>query len=371
MWSPTGVTIAAPEPISLHIDASTHCQLKCPSCPTAKGMIKTDIGSGFLKPKHFEKLLEENPSVAHVELSNWGEIFLNPRLDQIAKIAFERNVALTASNGVNLNHAKPCALEAVVKYRVRHLTVSIDGASQETYEKYRIRGDFNRVIANIELINSYKREHKSDFPMLLWQFIAFGHSEHEIEDARALAKRLGMRFYVKLSWGDFSPVKNEELIRSVTKSGASSREDFLEKRGEQYIQKAICRQLWDQPQINFNGEMLGCCTNRWGSLGNAFDEGLMPTINGEKMRYAKQMVMGQGEPRSDIPCSQCHHYQSMRERNDFLRPSDLETPLVQGPIYKLARRFGRPFVRTMNRSRLLSNWVLKPLADTIMNRMIE
>jgi MoaA/NifB/PqqE/SkfB family radical SAM enzyme len=363
--------IGAPEPISLHVDASTHCQLRCPSCPTAKGMIKADIGSGFLRPENFEKLLDENPSVAHVELSNWGEVFLNPRLEEIARIAFERNVALTASNGVNLNHAKPRALEAVVKYRVRHLNVSIDGASQKTYEKYRVRGNFNRVIEHIELINAYKRKHKSEFPMLLWQFIAFGHNEKEIEEARALAKQLGMHFYVKLAWDDFSPVKDEELIRSVTKGGAASREDFSEKHGEQYIQKATCRQLWDRPQINFDGEVLGCCANRWGSLGNAFEEGLMATIDGEKMRYAKQMVMGQVEPRGDIPCTRCHHYQSMRERNDFLGPSDLRTPLIQGPLYRAARRCGRPFVRRMNRSRLLSNWVLKPLADTIMGRMIE
>jgi MoaA/NifB/PqqE/SkfB family radical SAM enzyme len=363
--------IGAPEPISLRIDASTHCQLRCPSCPTAKGVIKADIGAGFLKPEQLEKLFHENPSVAHVELSNWGEIFLNPRLEDIVRIAFERNVALTASNGVNLNHAKRSALEAVVKYRVRHMTVSIDGASQETYEQYRIRGDFDRVIEHIELINEFKRTYKSDFPILLWQFVAFGHNEHEVDVARALAKRLGMHFYVKLAWDDFSPVQDKELIRSVTKSGASSREDYLKQYGEQYIQKGICRQLWDQPQINFDGEMLGCCTNRWGSLGNAFKDGLMATIDGEKMRYAKEMVTGQAEPRDDIPCTQCHHYQSMRERNDFLGPRDLKTPLIEGPLYKVARRFGRPFVRTANRSRAVSNWVLKPLADAIMSRMLE
>jgi hypothetical protein len=117
--------------------------------------------------------------------------------------------------------------------------------------------------------------------------------------------------------------------------------------------------------------VLGCCTNRWGSLGNAFKDGLMATIDGEKMRYAKKMVTGQAEARDDIPCTQCHHYQSMRERNDFLGPRDLKTSLIQRPLYKAARRFGRPFVRTINESRALSNWVVKPIADTIMSRMIE
>ena len=362
--------ISASSPISLRIDASTHCQLRCPSCPTAQGFIKRDIGAGFLKPEALEKLLDENPSVAHVELSNWGEIFLNPKLPDIARVAFERNVALTASNGVNLNHARPEALEAVVKYQVRHLTLSIDGASQETYEKYRIRGNFERVLENLELLNTYKKHYRSSFPMLLWQFVAFGHNEHEVENARVLAKRLDMRFYVKLAWDDFSPVQDENLIRSITKGGASSREDYLDKHGEGYGQRTACRQLWDQPQINYDGEVLGCCSNRWVSLGNAFEQGLMPVIDGEKMRYAKQMVMGEVAPRDDIPCTRCHVYQSMQERDDYLKPDYLKTPFIQGRTYRVFRRIGRPFVRAANRSRTLSNFVLRPVADAIMDRMI-
>lgn len=363
--------IRAPEPISLHIDASTHCQLRCPSCPTAQGLIAADIGAGFLKPEELEKLLDENPTVAHLELSNWGEIFLNPRLEEIARIAFQRNVVLTASNGVNLNHARRSALEGVVKYRVRQMTVSIDGASQETYEQYRIGGSFDRVIEHIKLINDFKHTHKSHFPILLWQFVAFAHNEHEIDVARALATRLGMHFYVKLAWDEFSPVRDKELIRSVTKGEASSRDDYLRRHGKPYNKRAMCLQLWERPQVNFDGEVLGCCTNRWGSLGNAFKDGLMATIDGEKMRYAKNMVTGQAEPRDDIPCTQCHHYHSMRDQNEFLSPRDLKTPLTQGPLYTVARRFGRPLVRTVNKSRVLSNWVLKLLADTIISRSIE
>lgn len=356
--------------ISVHVDASTHCQLRCPSCPTAQGLISQTLGSGFLDPSKLAKLLDENPSIAHLELSNWGEIFLNPRLEEIARVAFERNVVLTASNGVNLNHARPSALEAVVRYRVLQITVSIDGASQETYQRYRIGGSFHRVIDNIEVINDVKRKHKSPFPILLWQFIAFGHNKSEIEMARKHAERLGMHFYVKLAWDDFSPVRNEELVRSATKGGASTRDEYQKVHSKSYNSRGMCLQLWERPQINFDGELLGCCTNRWGSLGNVFEDGLMGTIHGEKMRYAKRMVTGQAEPRNDIPCTQCHHYHRMREENEFLQPNCGKTILTQGAFYEAVRRFCKPLVRCVHRSRVLSNWVVKPVADSIISRLV-
>src|SRR5262249_3381375 len=119
-------------PRMIQIDASAHCQLACPSCPTAGGATRAAMSAGHLDPAAFESLLDTNPELAEVELSNYGEMFLNPGLPELLRIAFERKVVIHADNGVNLNHAPGNVLEAVVQYRVRSMTVSIDGVSPET-----------------------------------------------------------------------------------------------------------------------------------------------------------------------------------------------------------------------------------------------
>ncbi len=126
-------------PVAIQIDASAHCQLACPSCPTASGATRAAMGAGHLDPAAFERLLEANPSVQEVELSNYGEMFLNPKLRELLRIAFEHRVVLHADNGTNLNHASEETLEALVRYRFRSLSVSIDGASPETYSRYRVK----------------------------------------------------------------------------------------------------------------------------------------------------------------------------------------------------------------------------------------
>ncbi|MGH9425406.1 MAG: radical SAM/SPASM domain-containing protein, partial [Terriglobia bacterium] len=303
------------KPRKIRLEAATVCQLRCPTCPTTSGEIRRTIGAGYLRLEEFKRLIDENPWVKHVELSNWGEIFLNPDLEGILEYADRRNVALHSDNGVNLNSVRDHVIEALVKYRIRSMTCSIDGASNETYSIYRKRGNFERVIDNIRKINGYKRQYNSKHPVLTWQFVVFGHNEHEIAIARNMARELNMGFYVKLTWDDdtFSPIKDKELVRRETGLGVATRSEYYQKYKRHYFQRGTCSQLWNSPQINWDGRVLGCCVNYWGDFGNAFQEGLLKSLNNEKIGYARLMLLGKREAREDIPCTTCHYYKEMKE----------------------------------------------------------
>jgi Iron-sulfur cluster-binding domain len=182
-----------------------------------------------------------------------------------------------------------------------------------------VRGDFDAVINNIERINVHKRAHASDLPHLVWQFVVFGHNEHEIPIAREMAERLGMEFRTKLTWDSkFSPIRDKEFVRAQTGAQAVTRDEFEELLGEKYA-SGICHELWDDPQINWDGKVLGCCRNFWGDFGgNAFNEGLIESLNNEKMAYAREMLSGRKPPRDDIPCTTCENYHAMRDRSRFI-----------------------------------------------------
>ena len=247
--------------------------------------------------------------------------FLNPEMLGILHHAYERNVLLEFANGANFNHVRDEVLEGLVRYRVAKVTCAIDGASQETYVRYRKRGNYDRVIENIRRVNHFKQMLGSELPLLSWQFIAFGHNEHEIPVARALAAELGMQFYVKLNWDpDFSPIVDEEAVRTASWAGVASRTEFLEKFGTDYLGD-MCMQLWKHPQINWDGKVLGCCRNFWGDFGgNAFRDGLIPSLNHEKMSYAREMLEGKKPARADIPCTTCELYTRRAEVKQWFKP---------------------------------------------------
>lgn len=314
----------------LRLEACNACQLRCPACPTTQGRIQDRLGTGYLTFQRFRDLVDANPWVRTIELSNWGEIFLNPDLRRIIAHAYARGVRLRARNGVNFNDVSDATLVDLVRYRFRALKLSIDGTTQDVYSTYRKRGDLSQVMANLRRLVDLKREHRSEFPRLKWQFIAFGHNEHQIEEARALAKELGMSFWVKLAWRcphtleDVAEVRDQELVGRASGLGVATRDDYYRVTRERYMQRHSCSQLWTSPQIHFDGRLLGCNILHDGDFGNVFEEGLLAALNNEKISYARRMLLGRAAPRDDIPCSRCKHYLSMREHRRWIREQDVD-----------------------------------------------
>lgn len=297
----------------ISIDASTFCQLKCPECSTSKGIIKNGIvGSGHLSFDNFKRIVDSNPIINEIELSNWGEIFLNPELINIMKYAYDRNIKLTAGNGVNFNSVDSNTLEALVIYKFGYLNLSIDGASQETYAQYRIGGNFNEVISNIRELNKFKEKYNSVYPKLSWQFILFGHNEHEISTVKELCKELNMVFNPKLNHSDFSPIRNPEYVKAESGLSVSSREEYKEKFNKSY--KRPCCQLWFSPQINWDGKLLGCCVNKWVALGNVFENGLTNCLQSKQFIELKRVLKGELNVNEKMPCFFCPTFPQIREQ---------------------------------------------------------
>lgn len=332
-------------PWSIRLESCSICQLRCQCCPNTKGWLNNKIGplslkddylnpwemhstllkgkrinAGYLKLADFKKLVDKNPWIKHIELSNWGEIFLNQELAEIIEYAHTKGIILTAENGVNLNTAGQDVLEALVRHNFFILTCSIDGATAETYEVYHVGGSLEAVIDNIKKINSFKKKYKTNFPVLVWKFTVFGHNEDEISRARKIALSLGMRFMLQLNFSSiYSPVKNRDSIRRQTRGAFSSREEFFSKKGIINTQKAICSQLWNSPQINWDGRLLGCCVNYWDDFGqNVFENNLTEALESQEITYAKGMLLGKKEPKSAILCSDCIYYKIMKKSGDWL-----------------------------------------------------
>ncbi len=242
---------AFPMPNSVCIEASTRCNLRCPACPT--GQKKKGLSKGFLRFSDFRNFIDKNPFIEKIQLSNFGEPFLNPEIFRIISYAAGKGIKVCADSTLNCFSKKMVA--RLVTSGMQELTVSIDGASQKTYSKYRVGGDFNKVISVVREIRRYER------PKLRWQFVVFEHNKHELQQARQMAQELGMEFMVKQDWRNHN--------------------------------KDNCCQLWHMPVINYNGKMLGCCElhDESYSFGNVFKEGFWAVYSSKKMQAARKLVL--------------------------------------------------------------------------------
>lgn len=311
-------------PKRIRIDASSKCQLNCKQCYMRLDPQGVENGCklGNLKFSDYKKFIDEN-DIEYIEFSNHGEMFLNPEFEQIIKYSYEKNIIMGAGNGVNLNFLPAGMAEILVKYKFDNIVVSIDGATQETYAEYRVNGDLNKVLKNIEEINYYKKLYKSDKPYLTWKFIVFGHNEHEIELAKKLAKKYNMAMeFTQNVMPDYSPVKNKQKV--IKETGMTTTELPPHLLLEQYENKEsiwfYCAYLWEEPQINWDGKVLGCCSLYNDDFGgNIFKDGYLQALNHPKYIYAKNMLTNNAPPAKDIPCTDCCVYKDFQEYNHYMK----------------------------------------------------
>lgn len=313
-------------PTSIRLEASTICQLNCPCCYMRENpdLVKNGCKSGFLSFENFKKLVDDNYFEC-IELSNSGEIFLNPELIKMLEYAYNANVKLSANNGVNLNTLSDEMAEALVKYQFDSFHVSIDGASQDTYSIYRVNGNYDNVIENIKKILSFKKKYNSSYPIIEWKYVLFGHNEHEIVKAKETAEKLGIKIFFEMNYNPFySPVKDLDFVYKET--GVLCNQDntvaLVNKLKDGTYSWFPCLELWSKPQINWDGQVLGCCALYRESFGgNAFEEGLLKALNHPKLIYAKNMLTGQAESIDSVPCSKCVFFKRMKEMNIYLPPT--------------------------------------------------
>jgi MoaA/NifB/PqqE/SkfB family radical SAM enzyme len=82
--------------------------------------------------------------------------------------------------------------DAYVESGLDSMVVSIDGATQPVYERFRRDGNLELVFDNIRKLVAARRRLRRKTPLLSWKFLAFEHNAHEIPEAARMARKLGV-----------------------------------------------------------------------------------------------------------------------------------------------------------------------------------
>ncbi len=127
-------------PRKLQIEATSKCNLRCPSCSHSR-----ENGFGqHLSPDEFKIILDCLPFYPRsIILSGLGEPLVNPHLMELVDILRDRGISCTVfTNGTLLTAQAQKAL--LSRHNVTSVAVSCDGARKETFESLRCGADFNR-----------------------------------------------------------------------------------------------------------------------------------------------------------------------------------------------------------------------------------
>lgn len=254
------------------VEPTNFCNGLCPLCP-----IGVDIDGrkkGFLKYETFVGLVDEIKDYAKVIIMNFaGESLFHPRIGDLAAYAETNGIYTAVGTSGTIDKT-----EELIASGVSEIIFSLDGATRETYHKYRNYRDntgFDTVVENLQKLVDKKKEIGNDKTNVVLQFVVFKHNEHEIDDIVKLGEKIGVDTVdIKpVCLNDFFEQPLEELIEAYLPSNQS----HYERRQNGYILKKppLCSFVFHETQVLWNGDVTICCYDYDGDcvVGNIIDDG--------------------------------------------------------------------------------------------------
>ncbi len=312
------------DPTALIVDLTTHCQLRCPLCPTGLG--REGRTREHIRVDAFQRLVDRYaPTALRLFLTDWGEPLLHPHAAEL--IAYAESRGLWTAISTNGLHLPDDLADALVAARLSHATFSIDGATQESYARYRVRGDLELALANVAKLVAARKRAGARRPRVTWQFLVFRHNQHEVEAARAKARELGVDFHAR---GAGLGVAGETPHRAPSSSEAltwlvddprwpESRAYF--DVAQPYLEERHCWWLWKALVVSPNGSAPPCCCTfeERDDVGNVFHddpEHVRRSPRARRMRGVfRREPLPPGEP---VVCERCDVF---RRADEHARPT--------------------------------------------------
>ncbi len=287
-------------PVLVKVDISPLCNLRCTYCVHARPSDEDQSEAGELlrlqsfRPAQkmpvaqFAAIAEEirGKSMA-VSLYYLGDPLVHPQLDEICGLCAEARLNSHISSNFSFRLSDE-RIASLVTSGLTHLTVCVDGMTQESYERTRVGGRLDVVLDNLRRVLEVRRQLGMKRPKVEVQFIKFRHNLGELDDAAAWAARHGVDQFTSY-WGN---------LHNYTDLTTSNSGVFAPKPDRSLPQ---CTWPYFSMQIKYNGDVIPCCYHRHGEqyagpdadsriVGNVFESSVWEVWNSREYRALRRLV---------------------------------------------------------------------------------
>ena len=254
----TGKPAISGLPISISIEPTTSCNLRCPECPS--GLRSFMRPTGMLQQTLFRNVIDQLASkLSYLIFYFQGEPYLNPGFLDMVQYASERGIyTATSTNAHYLTYENA---KRTLASGLDRLIISIDGTTQDTYEAYRVGGSLEKVIEGTRQIVSLKKELKLKTPHIVFQFLVVKPNEHQVAEVHKLAKQLGVDEVVLKTAQIYDYENGSDLIPDQDKYSRYRKA----ATGKFEIKNSLdnhCWKMWHSCVITWDGKVVPCCFDK-------------------------------------------------------------------------------------------------------------
>lgn len=288
-------------PISISIEPTTSCNLRCPECPS--GLRSFTRPTGMLQHELFHNVIDQlAPSLSYLTFYFQGEPYLHPQFLDMVKYASARGIYTATST--NAHYLKDDIARQTVESGLDRLIISIDGTTQQTYQSYRVGGTLDKVIEGTQRILAWKKKLRSRTPHVVFQFLVVKPNEHQIPEVYALAEKLGVDQVVLKTAQIYDYEQGSDLIPVQEKYSRYKKN----ADGTYGIRNSLinqCWKMWHSCVVTWDGKIVPCCFDKDGHhvLGDLSKESFADVWHGDRYNEFRASLL---RSRSEIEiCKNC------------------------------------------------------------------
>lgn len=245
-------------PWSISIEPTTACNLACPECPS--GLKSFTRPTGKMSQALFRQTIDElHEKLLYLIIYFQGEPYLHPDFLDMVSYAEQKNIYTATST--NAHFLDDENARRTVESGLSRLIISIDGATQQTYESYRRNGSLQKVLDGTERILRWRKELKSRTPAVLWQFLVVRPNEHEITEIQKMANQYGVDKVAFKTAQIYDFEEGSELIPAQDRYSRYQRnqQGLYELKGKVSDE---CWKMWHSCVITWDGQLVPCCFDK-------------------------------------------------------------------------------------------------------------
>ena len=300
VWSRLwGVRAVHHMPLFVSVEPANVCQLRCPECPVGQAVERKGTAPRLMQEQVWQRILNQvEPYTYTIQFYFQGEPLLNPRLPHmIAQASAKKLYTIVSTNAQAIT---PQMAEQLVCAGLNRIIISMDGATQHTYEAYRIGGQINRCKEAMQWLREAKKKYHKHTIIEL-QCLRLQTNEHEWNTLRHQYKALGADRLVFKTAQLYNYADGHPLMPSQ-----SCYNRYTKGQDGQYHRKALskaCFRVWSGCVITTDGTVLPCCYDKESqyAYGNIMDTDLH-TLFSNQAAYAFRQQAWQEQPSI---CKEC------------------------------------------------------------------
>ena len=245
-------------PISISIEPTTSCNLRCPECPS--GLRNFTRPTGMLDVLFYQNLIDQiSDHLWYLTFYFQGEPYLHPKFTEMVNYAVSKKIYTATST--NAHFISDENAKKTIESGLHRLIISVDGATQETYSQYRVGGQLEKVIDGTKKILEWKKKLKSKTPYVIFQFLVVKPNEHEIKKIQEMAQTLGVD-EVKFKTAQVYDFENGHPLIPDQEQYSRYKKNA---EGKWIIKNELlnqCWRMWSGCVITWDGKVVPCCFDK-------------------------------------------------------------------------------------------------------------